>query len=178
MIKNSRKSIVLGKLYVSLLFLLDRWPCFVTRYRFVIKNSRELFHMIKLCGAMPGLLARQTTMPSLLEGEEDNAGRGPRHCPQNRCCPCSPMLLCTDGRCRKAEAAPEESDCVAREGIFARRAKTNLPMGLRRCESSSLGRFAELFLTCLVLSAADVPYENGPFCFLFRPSGKGRARAA
>ncbi len=43
-------------------------------------------------GAMPGPLARQTTTPSLLEGEEDNAGRGPRHCPQNRCCPCSPML--------------------------------------------------------------------------------------
>ena len=43
-------------------------------------------------GAMPGPLARQTTTPPLPEGEEDNAGRGPRHCPQNRCCPCSPML--------------------------------------------------------------------------------------
>ena len=58
---------------------------------------------------------------------------------------------------RKAEAAPAESDCVAREGIFDRRAKTNLPMCLRRCESSSLGRFAELFLTCLNLAAAEVP---------------------
>ncbi|MBS5874376.1 MAG: hypothetical protein KIC46_09695, partial [Clostridiales bacterium] len=42
----------------------------------------------------------------------------------------------------EAEAAPAESFCVAREGIFDRRAKTNLPMCLRRCESSSLGRFA------------------------------------
>ena len=43
-------------------------------------------------GAMPGPLARQTTTPSLPEGEENNAGRGPRHRPQNRCCSCSPML--------------------------------------------------------------------------------------
>ena len=43
----------------------------------------------------------------------------------------------------KAEAAYRFTNCVAREGIFARRAKTNLPMCLKRREALSLGRFAE-----------------------------------
>ena len=56
-------------------------------------------------------------------------------------------------------------------------AKTNLPMCLRRCESSSLGRFAELFLTCLNLSAAEVPCETAPFAsFSGRTEKEGPAR--
>ena len=67
--------------------------------------------------------------------------------------------------------------CVAREGIFARRAKTNLPMCMRRCESSSLGRFAELFLTCLHLPAAEVPCKTAPFASFFgRTEKEGPAR--
>ena len=77
------------------------------------------------------------------------------------------------GRYREAEAAPAESDCVAREGIFAHRAKTNLPMCLRRCESSSLGRFAELFLTCRDLSAAEVPCKTAPFASFSGRAEKG-----
>ena len=88
-----------------------------------------------------------------------------------------PAADCALSSFLKAEAAPEESDCVAREGIFARRAKTNLPMCLRRCESSSLGRFAELLLTCLVLPAADVPCETVPFVsFSGRAEKEGPAR--
>ena len=79
--------------------------------------------------------------------------------------------------CRKAEAAQRFTNCVAREGIFARRAKTNLPMCLRRCESSSLGRFAELFLTCLHLPAAEVPCKTAPFASFFgRTEKEGPAR--
>jgi|GEM_PF-6362481 len=48
--------------------------------------------------------------------------------------------LGADGRPRQH---PQQLFCVACGGIFARRVKTNLPMCLRRCESSSLGRFAE-----------------------------------
>ena len=56
-------------------------------------------------------------------------------------------------------------------------AKTNLPMCLRRCESSSLGRFAELFLTCLHLPAAEVPYKTAPFAsFSGRTEKEGPAR--
>ena len=67
--------------------------------------------------------------------------------------------------------------CVAREGIFDRRAKTNLPMCLRRCESSSLGRFAEQLFTCLHLSAAEVPCETAPFAsFSGRTEKEGPAR--
>jgi len=67
--------------------------------------------------------------------------------------------------------------CVAREGIFARRIKTNLPMCLRRCESSSLGRFAERVLTCLHLPAAEVPCETAPFAsFSGRTEKEGPAR--
>ena len=77
----------------------------------------------------------------------------------------------------KAEAAPAESDCVAREGIFARRAKTNLPMCLRRCESSSLGRFAERVRSCLRFTAAEVPCKTAPFAsFSGRMEKDGPAR--
>ena len=77
----------------------------------------------------------------------------------------------------QAEAAYRFTNCVAREGIFARRVKTNLPMCLRRCESSSLGRFAELFLTCRNLSAADVPCKTAPFAsFSGRTEKDGPAR--
>ena len=56
-------------------------------------------------------------------------------------------------------------------------AKTNLPMCLRRCESSSLGRFAERLLTCLDLSAAKVPCETAPFAsFSGRTEKEGPAR--
>ena len=84
-----------------------------------------------------------------------------------------PAADCALSSFLKAEAAPAESDCVAREGIFARRAKTNLPMCLRRCESSSLGRFAERVLTCLDLSAADVPCKTAPFTSF---SGRGKRK--
>ena len=50
---------------------------------------------------------------------------------------------CAPNSFLEAKAAPAESDCVAREGIFAWRAKTNLSMCLRPREWSSLGRFAE-----------------------------------
>ena len=73
----------------------------------------------------------------------------------------------------KAEAAPAESDCVAREGIFARRAKTNLPMCLRRCESSSLGRFAERVGSWLHLAAAEVPCKTAPFASFSGRAEKG-----
>ena len=77
----------------------------------------------------------------------------------------------------EASAAPAESDCVAREGIFARRAKTNLSMCLKRREALSLGRFAELFLTCLNLSAAEVPCKTAPFAsFSGRTEKEGPAR--
>ncbi len=42
-------------------------------------------------------------------------------------------------------------------------AKTNLSMCLKRREALSLGRFAEQVLTCLKLSAADVPCRTAPF---------------
>ena len=78
----------------------------------------------------------------------------------------------------KAEAAPAESFCVAREWIFARRAKTNLPMCLKPRERLSLERFAERVSTCRSTARCRSAVQNGPFCFLFRPNGKGRARAA
>ena len=74
-----------------------------------------------------------------------------------------PAADCALGSFLKAEAAPAESDCVAREGIFARRAKTNLPMCLKPRERLSLGRFAEQLSTCLYLSAAEVPCKTAPF---------------
>ena len=50
-------------------------------------------------------------------------------------------------------------------------------MCLRRCESSSLGRFAELFLMCLALSAADVPCKTAPFAsFSGRTEKEGPSR--
>ena len=52
-------------------------------------------------------------------------------------------------------------------------AKTNLPMCLRRCESSSLGRFAERVLTCLDLSAAEVPCRTAPFASFSGRTEKG-----
>ena len=67
--------------------------------------------------------------------------------------------------------------CVAREGIFDRRAKTNLPMCLRRCESSSLGRFAEQVGSLLHLAAAEVPCKAAPFAsFSGRTEKEGPAR--
>ncbi len=88
-----------------------------------------------------------------------------------------PAVDCALSSFMQAEAAPAESDCVAREGIFARRAKTNLPMCLRRCESPSLGRFAERVLTCLDLSAAEVPCNTAPFAsFSGRTEKEGPAR--
>ncbi|GEM_PF-3962437 len=88
-----------------------------------------------------------------------------------------PTSLCAAGRCREAEAAPAAIICVAREGIFARRAKTNLSMCLRRCESSSLGRFAERVFTCLNLSAAEVPCKTAPFAsFSGRTEKEGPTR--
>ena len=68
---------------------------------------------------------------------------------------------------------PQQLFCVAREGIFARRAKTNLPMCLRRCESSSLGRFAEQLFTCLHLAAAEVPCKTAPFASFSGRKRKG-----
>ena len=66
---------------------------------------------------------------------------------------------------------------MAREGIFARRAKTNLPMCLRRCESSSLGRFAERVGSWLHLAAAEVPCKTAPFAsFSGRAEKEGPAR--
>ncbi len=56
-------------------------------------------------------------------------------------------------------------------------AKTNLPMCLKRREALSLGRFAELFLTCLNLAAAEVPCETAPFAsFSGRAEKEGPAR--
>jgi len=78
----------------------------------------------------------------------------------------------------EGQGSAAEAFCVAREGIFAQGAKTNLSMCLKPRERLSLGRFAERLRSCLSLAAAAVPCENGPFCFLFRPNGKGRARAA
>ena len=79
--------------------------------------------------------------------------------------------------CREAEAAYHFINCVACEGIFARRAKTNLPMCLKRREALSLGRFAELFLTCLDLSAAEVPCKTAPFAsFSGRAEKEGPTR--
>ena len=57
---------------------------------------------------------------------------------------------CDSKSFRKAEAAYRFTNCVAREGIFARRAKTNLSMCLKRREALRLGRhicscFADLF---------------------------------
>ena len=50
-------------------------------------------------------------------------------------------------------------------------------MCLRRCESLSLGRFAEQLLTCLNLSAADVPCKTAPFAsFSGRAEKEGPAR--
>ena len=56
-------------------------------------------------------------------------------------------------------------------------AKTNLPMCLRRCESSSLGRFAERVLTWLHFAAAEVPCKTAPFAsFSGRTEKEGPAR--
>ena len=67
--------------------------------------------------------------------------------------------------------------CVARERIFARRAKTNLPMCLKPRERLSLGRFAERVSTCLDLSAAEVPCKTAPFAsFSGRAEKEGPAR--
>ena len=66
---------------------------------------------------------------------------------------------------------------MAREGIFARRAKTNLSMCLKRREALSLGRFAEQVLTCLDLAAAEVPCKTAPFAsFSGRTEKDGPAR--
>ena len=80
---------------------------------------------------------------------------------------------CAPNSFLEAEAAPAESDCVAREGIFARRAKTNLPMCLRRCESSSLGRFAERVGSWLHFAAAEVPCRTAPFASFSGRTEKG-----
>jgi len=81
------------------------------------------------------------------------------------------------GRYREAEAAPAESFCVAREGIFACRAKTNLPMCLKPRERLSLGRFAERVGSWLHLSAAEVPCKTAPFAsFSGRTEKEGPAR--
>ena len=54
---------------------------------------------------------------------------------------------------------------------------TNLPMCLRRCESLSLGRFAERVSTCFNLSAAEVPCKTAPFAsFSGRTEKEGPAR--
>ena len=74
-----------------------------------------------------------------------------------------PAADCALSSFLKAEAAPAESDCVAREGIFDRRAKTNLPMCLKRREALSLGRFAERVGSWLHLPAAEVPCRTAPF---------------
>ena len=72
---------------------------------------------------------------------------------------------------------PQQLFCVARERIFARRAKTNLPMCLKRREALSLGRFAERVSTCLNLSAAEVPCKTAPFAsFSGRTEKEGPAR--
>ena len=56
-------------------------------------------------------------------------------------------------------------------------AKTNLPMCLRRCESSSLGRFAERVGSWLHFAAADVPCKTAPFAsFSGRTEKEGPAR--
>ena len=79
--------------------------------------------------------------------------------------------------CREAEAAYRFINCVACEGLFARRAKTNLSMCLKRREALSLGRFAERVLTCLNLSAAEVPCKTAPFAsFSGRTEKEGPAR--
>ncbi|MBS5874031.1 MAG: hypothetical protein KIC46_07950, partial [Clostridiales bacterium] len=55
--------------------------------------------------------------------------------------------------------------------------KTNLSMCLKRREALSLGRFAERVLTCLDLSAADVPCKTAPFAsFSGRTEKDGPAR--
>ena len=90
---------------------------------------------------------------------------------------CCPPLTARLSSFLKAEAAPAESDCVAREGIFDRRAKTNLPMCLRRCESSSLGRFAERVRSWLHFTAAEVPCKTATFAsFSGRAEKEGPAR--
>ena len=61
--------------------------------------------------------------------------------------------------------------------IFLRGSKTNLSICLRRCESSSLGRFAEQLFTCLNLPAAEVPCKTAPFAsFSGRAEKEGPAR--
>ncbi len=55
--------------------------------------------------------------------------------------------------------------------------KTNLRMCLRRCESSSLGRFAERVGSWLNFAAADVPCKTAPFAsFSGRAEKEGPAR--
>ena len=79
--------------------------------------------------------------------------------------------------CREAEAAYRFINCVACEGLFARRAKTNLSMCLKRREALSLGRFAERISTCLDLYAAEVPCKTAPFAsFSGRTEKEGPAR--
>ena len=81
------------------------------------------------------------------------------------------------GAIERPRQHPQQLFCVAREGIFARRAKTNLPMCLRRCESSSLGRFAERVGSWLHLAAAEVPCKTAPFAsFSGRAEKEGPAR--
>ena len=67
--------------------------------------------------------------------------------------------------------------CVARERIFARRAKTNLPMCLKRREALSLGRFAEQVGSLLHLAAAEVLCKTAPSAsFSGRTEKEGPAR--
>ena len=74
-----------------------------------------------------------------------------------------PAADCALSSFLKAEAAPAESDCVAREEIFARRAKTNLSICLKPRERLSLGRFAERVVVWLI-------YQKLPKC---RAWGRG-----
>ncbi|MBS5872958.1 MAG: hypothetical protein KIC46_02435 [Clostridiales bacterium] len=56
-------------------------------------------------------------------------------------------------------------------------AKTNLSICLKRREALSLGRFAEQLLTCLNLSAAEVPCKTAPFAsFSGQTEKEGPAR--
>ena len=66
---------------------------------------------------------------------------------------------------------------MAREGIFARRAKTNLPMCLKPRERLSLERFAERVGSWLHLAVAEVPCKTAPFAsFSGRTEKEGPAR--
>ncbi len=58
----------------------------------------------------------------------------------------------------EGQGSAAEAFCVAREGIFAQGAKTNLSMCLKPRERLSLGRFAERLRSCLSLAAAAVEW--------------------